>query len=143
MGSACRGWRVVRLRLTTQREVLHAFRVARVHRMYATEEAKGSGGGSGELLGVVTLRDAIGRFLVRQEEEKGEERRGEGKEEPVRPRRLGRMGSACRGEGSGGKVTEWGGQGTCHLSPALREVLPLHVFRVMSVHRIYVTQHIP
>ncbi|GJP76693.1 hypothetical protein CLOP_g7133 [Closterium sp. NIES-67] len=61
---------------TSLREVLHAFRVARVHRIYVTQEG---GEKSGDLLGVVTLKDAIGRFLVRQEEEK-RERRGEDKE---------------------------------------------------------------
>ncbi|CAI5516107.1 unnamed protein product [Closterium sp. Naga37s-1] len=44
---------------TPLREVIHAFRVARVHRIYVTREEEG-----GELLGVVTLRDAIRRFLV-------------------------------------------------------------------------------
>ncbi|CAI7769668.1 unnamed protein product, partial [Closterium sp. NIES-54] len=62
---------------TPLREVIHAFRVARVHRIYVTREEEG-----GELLGVVTLRDAIRRFLVRQEEEEGETR-GEKVEEPV------------------------------------------------------------
>ncbi|CAI5466896.1 unnamed protein product [Closterium sp. Yama58-4] len=67
---------------TSLREVIHAFRVARVHRIYVTrEEGEGESGSGGELLGVVTLRDAIGRFLVRQEE--GGETRGEKVEEPA------------------------------------------------------------
>ncbi|CAI5501554.1 unnamed protein product [Closterium sp. Naga37s-1] len=65
---------------TPLREVIHTFRVARVHRIYVTREE----GEGGELLGVVTLRDAIGRFLVRQEEEgEGEEASKKREEEPV------------------------------------------------------------
>ncbi|CAI5937673.1 unnamed protein product [Closterium sp. NIES-65] len=70
----------VTCRLSTPlREVIHAFRVARVHRIYVTREPE-EGVEGGELVGVVTLRDAIGRFLVRQEEG---ETRGEKVEEPV------------------------------------------------------------
>ncbi|CAI5533402.1 unnamed protein product [Closterium sp. Naga37s-1] len=101
---------------TPLREVIHAFRVARVHRIYVTREPdEGEGGGvqGGELLGVVTLRDAIGRFLVRQEEE------SEGKSEE---------------KGPAPTTTEVGSD----VGMSLREVI--RAFRVARVHRIYVTR---
>ncbi|CAI7858289.1 unnamed protein product, partial [Closterium sp. NIES-54] len=42
---------------TPLRRVMHSLQAARVHRVYVTDEV-------GELQGVVTLRDIIGRFVV-------------------------------------------------------------------------------